>query len=327
VRSGNIKPESIRIRDRILPVCSHGECGANRIWDFPTCWEHLTDAERQNLKERLAAALRSGEDLKRIVLTGADLQHFDFTGADLREAFFNGCNLSNCKFVDADLHRAFFGVANLTNADMTRAELNGTVFTGAKLEGIDLAALSISFGRTPINITMRSFGDYGFRRRPHIDESHPYFAEATYRALKTHFLKEGDYDSASWASYCERLMQRKVLWQRKNYLKWITSLLFSAVCGYGEKPKRVFFASLAVVFLYAIFYKAFHLITYVGKPDTVTWVDSVYFSALTFSGMSFSELVPHADPFSRLLVTTESFGGIFALSLFVFTLTKRYVAR
>lgn len=327
MRTENIKPESMKLRDRILPVCSHGECGANRIWDFPTCWDHLTDAERQSLKERLAAALRSREDLRRIVLTGADLQGFDFTGADLSEAFFNGCNLSNCKFVDTNLRRAFFGGANLTNADMTRAELNGAVFSGAQLEGIHLAALSISLGRTPINITMRSFGDYGFRRRPHIEEHQPYFAEATYRALKTHFLKEGDYDSASWASYCERLMQRKVLWQRKNYLKWLTSLLFSAVCGYGEKPKRVFLTSLAIVFLYALIYKSLNLIAYVGNPNIVTWTDSLYFSALTFSGMSFSELVPHANPFSRLLVTSEAFGGIFALSLFVFTLTKRYVAR
>jgi hypothetical protein len=298
----------------------------NRIWDFPTCWSHLTDAERQRLRERLADALRSGEDLKGIVLTRAELENFDFAGANLSGAFFNGCNLSKSKFIETDLTRAFFGGANLENADLTRAELHGAVFTGTKLKDVRLLAYSIRLGRVPINLEMRCFGEKRVFKRPHVNESNPFLAEPTYRALKIYFINDGDYDSASWASYCERVMQRKTLWQRKHYIDWLLSLLFSAVSGYGEKPSRAFTASLSVVVLYAFLYWGFRLVT-TNTGENIKFFDALYFSALTFSGMSFSELIPHSNIVARLLVTTEAFGGIFALSLFVFTLTKRYVAR
>jgi hypothetical protein len=208
-----------------------------------------------------------------------------------------------------------------------RAELHGAVFTGANLEGVELAAYSLRYGRVPVNITMECFGKHGLFKRPHINEDGPQYAEHTYRALKTYFLKEGDYDSASWASYCERLMQRKALWKDKNFFGWLTSLLFSAVSGYGEKPKRVFLSSLIIVVLYAFIYYIFQMITSLETNMPLTFLDALYFSAATFSGLSFSDLVPRTNAIIRLIVTTEAFGGIFALSLFVFTLTKRYVAR
>lgn len=308
-------------------MCSHGECRDNRIWDFQACWNHLTTTERQSLRDRLASALRSGEDLRGLTLTKADLQEFDFTGADLSEVFFNGCNLSRSTFIEADLRRAFFGGANLEDCDMTRARLDGAVLTGANLHNIRLLAYSLRSDSPPVNLQMRLFGDQGFRRRPHINEERSYLAAATYQALKIYFLNDGDYDSASWASYCERLMQRKTLLQSGKYFSWFISLLFSAICGYGEKPIRVFSFSIAVILFYAVIYKAFNVLLLSGIPDSVGWSDALYFSAATFSGLSFPDLVPKANPLIRLLVTTESFGGIFALSLFVFTLTKRYVAR
>jgi uncharacterized protein YjbI with pentapeptide repeats len=323
----NIKPTSKRIRNRVLQVCAHGECVGHRVWDFQTCWEHLTPTERDHLKTRVSNILRSGDDLKGIVLSGADLSNFDFSGADLTNAFLDHCNLAKSKFVDTNLHEAYLGWANLKGARLERAEIDRAVFSGANLEGADLLAYSLRFGRVPINLEKSSFGKDGLFRRPHIDEADPPCAEATYRALKAYFLSDGDYDSASWASYCERVMQRSVRWRQKAYLNWVTSLLFGLACGYGEKPKRVFLASTLLIVIYALLYYGLNLIKPVGELRHVTLWESLYFSGLSFSGMTFGELLPQNGAFARLLVTTEAFGGIFALSLFVFTLTKRYVAR
>jgi hypothetical protein len=43
----------------------------------------MTDDEQVVLKQRLADALRSRQDLAGIILTGANLAGFDFTGANL----------------------------------------------------------------------------------------------------------------------------------------------------------------------------------------------------------------------------------------------------
>jgi len=62
---------------------------------------------------------------------------------------------------------------------------------------------------TPINLSARLFGASGFFKRPRINEAEPYFTEGTYRALKQYFLSEADNQSASWASYCEKLMGKE----------------------------------------------------------------------------------------------------------------------
>ncbi|MFQ5630775.1 MAG: pentapeptide repeat-containing protein, partial [bacterium] len=184
----SVKREVVKIRDRILEVCSHGECELNRIWDYPTCWKHLTTSEKAELRERLANAVRSKEDLAKLVLTGADLSGFDFSGIDLSEVFFNSCNLSKCKFVDANLTKAFLGGANLERADLTRAKMHGTVLSGTKLKNVKLLAYSIRHGKPPVNISIDCFGENGFFKRPQIDEKEPYFATATYQSLKNYFL-------------------------------------------------------------------------------------------------------------------------------------------
>jgi uncharacterized protein YjbI with pentapeptide repeats len=322
-----IKPKNIKIRNRILDVCTHGECEANRIWDYQTCWMHMTELERQSLKDRLSTTLRTSKDLSKIVLSYADLANFDFTGVNLSEAFLHGCDLSNCSFVEANLYRTFLGNANLTNADLTRAELDHAVFSGANLTGVILLAYSLSFGRIPINLYKRSFGKEGLFQRPHINEDEPGPTEATYRALKAHFISVGEYDSASWASYCERLMQRKYQWEKKNYLGWSTLLLFGAISGYGEKPIRPIISSVFIVGGYAVIYKVFNLVALSGANSPINWLDALTFSFATFCTYSFQDLTTKAAEVARITVATEAFTGIFALGLFVFTLTKRYVAR
>lgn len=320
----SIKPQKIQVRDRVLDVCSHGECRSHRIWDYQTCWIHLTEAERKDLRERLYSSLRSSGNLSKIVLTGADLKNFDFTQANLSQAFLNGCNLQSCKFIDANLNKAFLGGANLVDADLTRVRMQGTVLTGASLEGIRLLAYSIRM--KPVNLCMENFGKNSLLSRPHLNEQEPYFAEASYRSLKAYFSADGEYDSASWAAYCERLMQRKVFWERKYYFQWLISFLFSVTCGYGEKPLRSFFASVVIVILYALLYKVFGLIILTTGAG-IKFIDAMSFSFATFCGFSLPDLVPQGNSMARLLTTTEAFLGIFALGLFIFTLTKRYVAR
>jgi hypothetical protein len=161
-----MKPTSVEKRGREVLTCSHGDCWDHRIWDFPTCWKHLTEVEQKQLRERLAVLLRQKVSLKNIILTGADLHGFDFTGASLASAFLDHCDLHKTNFVDANLTNAYLGWANLQDADMSRAELHGAVFTNANLRGVQLLAYSLSDGRHPVNIVRHLFGEWSiFRSR------------------------------------------------------------------------------------------------------------------------------------------------------------------
>lgn len=323
-----MKREKIKIRDRVLEVCSHGDCESCKIWDYPTCWDHLTKLEKSNLVERIANILRDNKDLNGIVLTGADLSEIDFSGANLSNTFLNGCTLIRCKFQDSNLKNAFLGASNLEQADLTRATLSGAVFSGANLNNVKLLAYSIRFEKKPVNLAMECFGSKGIFKRPKIDESEPYFARATYQALKNYFLQNGDYDAAGWASYCERLMQQKNYWKEGNVLNWISSLIFNITCGHGEKPSRVVVFVSFIITLYALIYKSLALINhYPQTTKPIAWLDALYFSAATFSTITFPDIIPINNSGVKLFVVSEAFWGIFALSLFVFALTKKYVAR
>ena len=104
-------------------------------------------------------------------------------------------------------------------------------------------------------------------------------------------------------------------------------MLFNLLCGYGEKPLRVVASSLVIIGVYTSFYKVFDLIVDVPTGKSLNWLDSLYFSAATFCTLTFSDFLPQARPIARLLTTSEAFMGVFILSLFVFTLTKKYVSR
>jgi hypothetical protein len=287
----------------------------------------MKDTEKSDLRSRLSEALRTDQDLQGIVLSDADLTSLDFTGANLRGAFIDGCDLRKSNLCEVNLQDAFAAGALLQNSDLVRAELNGTVFSGASLENAKLLAFSLSFGRVPINLTAESFGQATLFKRPHIDETEPSFSEHTYRALKAYFLALGDYESASWAAYSEKLMQKKTHWEDGRYLDWAVSALFGAACGYGERPVRAITFSTIVILIYAAMYFLAGLIQVSATHSSIGAWDSLYFSACSFVGVSFGEFIPTASRVSRLCVVSECFGGLFAFGLFIFTLTKRYVAR
>jgi Pentapeptide repeats (9 copies)/Ion channel len=319
-----MKPNTVTIRDREIEVCSHGECMGPRVWDYATCWKHLKDGERSAVRGRLSDALRKGQGLARIVLSGADLSEFDFSGADLSNAHLDHCKLRKARFVEANLRYSYLGWADLEGADLTRAELHGCVFTNSNLKHVTLMGYSLSYGRIPVNLRSDLFGAGGPFSRPQIDESDPHTAEASYRALKRYFIAEADIDSASWASYCEKVMQRKCLWDKRS-LRWVVSVFMAMCCGYGEKPLRVIASAASVVLAFGVIYKFLQCVAVGNIP--LGWLQSIYFSFATISGFSFPDVVPLPNSFVRLLIASEAFLGILLLGLFVFTLTKRFVAR
>jgi uncharacterized protein YjbI with pentapeptide repeats len=321
-----MKRASITKRDREIQTCSHGDCEAHRIWDFPTCWAHLTNTERDQLKARLAEELRRTPRLPCIVLTGANLAGFDFTKTDLRGAFLDQCDLTGAKFVDANLTGAYLGWANLKGANLVRANLHGTVFTNANLSNVLLAAYSLSNGMRPVNLRARLFGEWGLFSRPALDESNLAGTEATYLALKRLFMEEGRHDDASWAAYCERVMQRKGLWRDNHWLDWVNSLLFGAMSGYGERPLRVVITLVVGIAAYAVHYRLPGTLTGAGKTSA-DWADAFYFSATTLCTMSVPGYAAGDGVWTHAAVASEAIFGLFLFGLFVFALTRRFSAR
>jgi len=251
----------------------------------------------------------------------------DFSGADLSGALLDHCDLSGAKFVETNLRRAYLGWSTLEGADLTRAEINEAVFTNGRLHNVRLLAYSVSLGRHPINLTADSFRPLVGFGAPKINESAPRYVEPAYRALKAIFVGSGDYDSASWASFRERRMNRKNLWKQHRYLRWLASLLFGLTTGYGERPARVVLSSTALIGGFAYLYYCLGLISPGPSRGLGGFGNALYFSVATFCTFSAPLVGILSTAVAKGLVALEAFIGMFVMGLFIFTLTRRYVAR
>lgn len=327
LKSQSMKQITIELRGRKIPACKKKNCENHCIWDYQTCWNHLTLTNKNKLQKRIAKILREEKDLSKLVLSGANFSGVDFSGANLSNSFLNKCDLSNCKFIDTNLESSFISLSNLKNADLSRANIHNAVFSLSNLYNVKLLAYSISFGRVPINLTKDSFSSSKLFDKYKIDETEPYYSEATYRALKTYFSNKGEYDSESWAAYRERLMQRKRYWQKKKYWNWISSLLFGSINGYGEKPLRVLWLVIFIVSLYSYLYYALNVLLIIPENSNASLQQSIFFSATTFCTMSVPGLAISQTFIGMFLVASEAFFGVSVLSLLIFTLTRRYIAR
>ncbi|OGW91010.1 MAG: hypothetical protein A3D28_01945 [Omnitrophica bacterium RIFCSPHIGHO2_02_FULL_63_14] len=310
------------------------------------CWNHTDrQAYPQALREGLAQSAGALTlNLKRASLENVDLSQRDLSGSAFSQTRLNGCSfvgsvlagcdftaarVSNCDFVGADAPRASFAHATISLVSFSHADLTGalladahlgeTDFTGALLAGATLWNADLTGAK---HIKKRSFG----QAAAGVSEKDALPACETYRSLKHYFYGAGLYEDAGWAAYRERRMER-LHYRRTGNPLYLPSLLMDILSGYTEKPNRVILSSLGAIILYGLLYYALQVPQAVASPGgSVSVVDSVYFSFITFTTVGFGDFVPQPVAAFRLLVVTEAFMGPFMIGLYLFTLTRRYAA-
>lgn len=104
--------------------------------------------------------------------------------------------------------------------------------------------------------------------------------------------------------------------------QWIRNVFMWGTTGYGERPRRVVFASMAITVGFGIVYQQLSMFPF-SEPTSPTTIDF-----LLFSGQSFVSFLAGVAPISaswtvRLVSVIEGFIGAFFVALFVFTLTRR----
>ena len=282
-----------------------------RRLEFPEAqWQNIDAQEADLAGSDLSRADLAAANFKKANLTGADLSRVNLASADLEECHLLKCDLTGARLWYAFIKNANLAESNLQEVDFLKASLSCVKLWHVKLEKAKLLTRHNFIGRDPI------------------DEKGALSASEAYRNIKQYFITSGRYDDASWASFKERQLERKHLFQNKK-LSYIPSLLMALLCGYGEKPYRVIASSFAIVFLYSLIYFLLNILNvpqdYAAGSLNV-W-DYIYFSIVTFTTLGFGDLTPKLTPFFQMLTCSEAFVGAFMMGLFVFTLARKYTAR
>lgn len=255
-------------------------------------------------------------NLKNVLASGADFKKADFYRADLRNAVLFETDFSNSNFEFAFLDKVNFVNANLTNANLTRATVENTNFSEAILTNTTLDEVEID----------KAQGLEYAHGLTTINESSLFPSRLIYLRLENYFRNLGQHDDQANCYYRRKIVQRKIWYadgKLKRKIRWFGSLLFDWLCGYGEEPIRVIGWALIIVFICGI------LFFIMGGPSgqgTNTFVDSFYFSGITFTTVGFGDLYPNSTNITmKILTDIEAFSGVFLMSLFTVSLARKFM--
>ncbi|BEU25778.1 potassium channel family protein [Paraburkholderia sp. 22B1P] len=101
-------------------------------------------------------------------------------------------------------------------------------------------------------------------------------------------------------------------------VRWLISLTESLVWGYGERPSRILMFALMVISACA---GTFHVINW-GEKTPPGWIDSAYFSVVTFTTLGYGDILPTTTAL-KLLCGSEAILGAFTMGLIVAGFSNR----
>ena len=281
--------------------------------------------------------------LKAAILYRANLQKARLWRADLRNV-----SAMYANFEHASLYRVEFLETNLVKANM-----KNTFLIGANLSKAQLRAESL--GEQLLQETAEPYRDHLQWDDPTMSDGEweRYFfqrlarARDIYAELRNSFVANGYHEDASWAHYKERRLTREMHRpdRARQYYKdiypnngrfqiaqktwfyirflwiWLLMLVTEITSGYGERPWRTVFASLAIVILFPLLYWLSGGIK-IGSGNAILWYDYLTYSLGAFTTVGFTRF--HVVTwFAELLTGIEAILGVSMLALLMFSLGNR----
>jgi hypothetical protein len=202
------------------------------------------------MQSEAAAVHLEGAELSRTDFRNALLGNGHFEGSDLFEANVSDAMLYRAHLTGVDARRACFGGANLRLASLDSATELADASLGPENRNGE-ALVDVRWGRANLtNIewsSVRRFGDEtsaGIPRRK--SESSPTETQTAeyegaaraYRQVAPTLRAQGVVDLADCFSLRAQHCQRRVLWRRRNYARYLGSFPLNLISGYGYRSLR-----------------------------------------------------------------------------------------
>ncbi|TNE48844.1 MAG: hypothetical protein EP343_13225 [Deltaproteobacteria bacterium] len=151
-------------------------------------------------------------------------------------------------------------------------------------------------------------------------------AKNEYGILRQAFLVRNRYADMDWAYY--RFCQANRREKKQSPLTFLEWVLFDLGFGYGTRPMNIALVALSLVLLFAGLFFAYPagVADHTGKViSSLGFLDSIHLSVLTFASMEFSSHQPHALHSLKYAFALEGLLGIFLITLFVATISRKII--
>ncbi|CAM3662070.1 pentapeptide repeat-containing protein [Parendozoicomonas haliclonae] len=315
------------------PTCSYSGCRDTCDHEQNFCFWHNPHADKSgdDIAGRLEELVRDGRSLEGFQLARANLKglrlvpkimdaRVDLSKVNLYRADLRGAHLYKANLRQASLLKADLTGANLNFADLSFANLLGVKLDDSRME-------HVQWGKILFQEQELKQGFIGHNPSRQLELYGE--AEEVCRSVRRSCEAHGLFDEAGYFFHKEMTLRRKQYplgsWQR-----WMSKLV-DVLCGYGERPFRVFIFSSGLVLMCAMFYfmvglgSGGEIIRFEFQVPWYTnvsnFLDALYFSVVTFTTLGYGDLIPLGP--SRTMAAMEAFIGNFTLALFVVVFVKK----
>jgi hypothetical protein len=288
----------------------------------------MADLSRANLVfadlqgAHLADARLHEADMGRMQLQGAELNYADLSSAHLREANLQGANLQYATLVGTRLHSADLGHAVLHGVRMDPSTVLSQTHVDAGTWLGDIMWDGASLARINWDDVPRLGDEDAIRQAkdtPKRLEAYRAAARA-YQQLALALAAQGLGDEAGRYAYRAQLLQRTVLWRRRQLGRWLFSVLLAALAGYGYRLSRIVVAYVGVVVLAAA---AYYGLGAAGIGPVFSPLQALLVSITAFHGRVFSEPFGTSSP-QAWVAAVEAVTGLVIEGVFVAMLVQRF---
>ena len=162
--------------------------------------------------------------------------------------------------------------------------------------------------------------------------------------FRSSFQQRGLSEEEDWAYRKFRQMRRKASTQgawlvitgkskessffgacSKLFWNFLERIIADRGTGYGTQPLNITIVAMFVVLLFASIYSYFPMELVFEKECNFGFAQAVYLSFTTFTTMGQGEIHPKLDSFMMYVISAEAFIGLFIMTLFVGTYTRKII--
>lgn len=215
-------------------------------------------------------------------------QYYDHI--DLRGINLSHNNLTELDLSNIDFFAADFSESNLSKSNLSNSWLSETIICGSKFDWATMDSVLIDKANFDNNTTF--YGVNLFKIN---------FTLAT-------LLKDLAED------------QQRILTLEET--KPITAFLLKWSCDYGRSFSLFFFWTFSIIFGFSLIY----LCSCSGISSINSYIDSLYFSVITFSTLGYGDILP-TNSLGKIVVMLEVFFGYIMLGLLVGIISRRVIGR
>jgi len=295
---------------------------------------NLTDTQLQKADlsgVNLTDSALYNANLRKTNLTATQLKGVELTNANLQRATLTDALLEDATMHEVDLENAVLVRTNLFDADLTDCKPHGASFVDVQINsGTEFGSPDSKWWQNWLFSPKSRCAYDPTNDRVSTSENDSKIKQSLAKAADTYqTFEEIARDNAQPGRQSKMFvrrqeMQRQLEFHDRNYGKWAFSWISSLLFNYGESLGRIFAWGGLIILAYGIVYWQFDLIIGADGEFITNFIDSLYFSTLTFSTLGMGDFQPSpASTLARGLVLSQAVGGAVIIAIFVFVLGRR----